>query len=1173
MLKNIIRLLQNINAPLSRLFVAGSFLLLFIQNSLSQNQLEFANGSYPSAPNGLTIANQTASLLENSSNGTFATYVPSITVTASFSNQQFTSIPSTIISTSNAMNFGGRANSISNTANQVPVFNLMNAVNNPSSSNYTSNSNGPTSTGIDVTTNSAFYFYNSVYDLFNNNASINGRFYFGDITLTFSSPISNPMLQIVGLGASVNFGGGSVQGFTSELELQTSSVTLSKLSGTSELDVTSNKILNSATNPSLNCGAGAACGSVKVIGTNITTLTFKVFVRGDGGGQEWGHTAINAGDEFLIGVSLNMPNIIRGNVFNDANGLIDNTINGTGTNLSNSLFANLVDENNLIVASTAIATDGSYSFTNIGDGNYTIILTTIQGTQGNAASSASLPTGWINTGENIGINAGNDGVVNGVIPISVSSANISNANFGIVFCSNLMTSISSSSVNTTACLGTGFTLTSTAAINYQWYRDSTPIVGANAQTYIPTVSGTYTMHVITGGGVCNISSNPISVIINYAATPIITPSDTANTCVANNDKICPAVWGYSNYQWYKEGVLIAAPNGTSSCLYPTSAGNYTLAAQDGAGCWSLQSASVYVKLDTVCSSGSVTTGVSGGVESKGLGDVIAQRLYGNAKASRVELDGIGRGVKFTHSGTVLNGINDIALDQIIPNTVIGTNNSYISTPTDLVSITNAQEVFAVDYTQGSSIKAVAFATKTLGEVYNHTKPICDRLKGAELLEVKTVMVKGYSLMTYKIHQRTGEIEYAINLSAGTHSNRDNISLQSNWFTDSYVQDETLYNFQLWAVNYNMVTALASDIIGKLQERGTVIAVTATDLPKAYISKGYRKETNLYLTFQNNTSNTKGYFELREKANENSTVSIRQIPFTINANGVSNINIGVKDHYEGNIYVYLNNALTDLAYLSDGTWSLDYNKNNTSINKFVVTNEANVRNADNEHRLLRNVSVSGVSKDYITVYKTMIGGGLPVDVSKYKALVFTTQSKGASSVTVTLVKKSISQWSKQYSYTQVLEGDKEYSIAYNQFKAQGSSTSLDASDIIAVNFAYNVGRQGVSTALTIDISEARFSDNTTTAAPANGIDIVVSPNPNKGIFMAQYQSIANQNLVLKVVEAASGRVIKTQFIRAVQGQNQTRIEINNNLSLASANYIVTLEGDGVKYKPAKMMIGK
>ena len=306
---------------------------------------------------------------------------------------------------------------------------------------------------------------------------------------------------------------------------------------------------------------------------------------------------------------------------------------------------------------------------------------------------------------------------------------------------------------------------------------------------------------------------------------------------------------------------------------------------------------------------SVTSGGGGGVESKTLGNVIAVRLYGNAINSVAETNGYSNSVKFNNSGSIVNGANDLTLSILIPTTLANTDNAYITTPTDLLNFTNAIEVLAVDYTNANITKAVAFGTKTLVGVYTHTKPICDRLKGAELLEVKNINVNGFRLMAYKIHQKTGEIEYAINLSAGTATNRSSISLQSNWFTDSYQQDEKLYNFQLWAVSYEMVTALATNIITKLQTNGTVNTVTNGDLPKAYISKGARIGTDLTVTIQNNTANTSGYFTVKEKANEqmnDAQITTRQIPFTLNPNGVSNISFPVNDYYEGNIYIYVNN---------------------------------------------------------------------------------------------------------------------------------------------------------------------------------------------------------------------------------------------------------------------------
>jgi hypothetical protein len=61
-----------------------------------------------------------------------------------------------------------------------------------------------------------------------------------------------------------------------------------------------------------------------------------------------------------------------------------------------------------------------------------------------------------------------------------------------------------------------------------------------------------------------------------------------------------------------------------------------------------------------------------------------------------------------------------------------------STPTDLLELTNATEVLSVDYFDGNERQAVCLVTKTDGEVYSHTKSICDRVGGAELLSANNI---------------------------------------------------------------------------------------------------------------------------------------------------------------------------------------------------------------------------------------------------------------------------------------------------------------------------------------------------------------------------------------------------------------------------------------------------
>ncbi|WP_411267849.1 beta strand repeat-containing protein, partial [Pedobacter sp. AK017] len=125
---------------------------------------------------------------------------------------------------------------------------------------------------------------------------------------------------------------------------------------------------------------------------------------------------------------------LTGNVFADGNGLNGmpaNTVNGTGTN-AGGLTAVLVSSSGIVTANATVAANGIYNFTSIPLDTYSIVLSITPGTIGTAPPGASLAPGWVNTGENLGATAGNDGIVDGILTnIVVSTTNVTNANFGI----------------------------------------------------------------------------------------------------------------------------------------------------------------------------------------------------------------------------------------------------------------------------------------------------------------------------------------------------------------------------------------------------------------------------------------------------------------------------------------------------------------------------------------------------------------------------------------------------------------------------------------------------------------------------------------------------------------------------------------------------------------------
>jgi LruC domain-containing protein len=149
----------------------------------------------------------------------------------------------------------------------------------------------------------------------------------------------------------------------------------------------------------------------------------------------------NAGFESLTTGAANLPFTLpevlgglSGNVFHDINGLTDNIVNGTGIGSASStnLYANLLNSSQLVIASIQVSSNGTYSFSELANATYTVQLSTVQGTLGQAAPATNLPSGWVNTGEFVGTTAGSDGTADGKIQAIVAGNLVTvNVNFGI----------------------------------------------------------------------------------------------------------------------------------------------------------------------------------------------------------------------------------------------------------------------------------------------------------------------------------------------------------------------------------------------------------------------------------------------------------------------------------------------------------------------------------------------------------------------------------------------------------------------------------------------------------------------------------------------------------------------------------------------------------------------
>ena len=170
----------------------------------------------------------------------------------------------------------------------------------------------------------------------------------------------------------------------------------------------------------------------------------------------------------------------------------------------------------------------------------------------------------------------------------------------------------------------------------------------------------------------------------------------------------------------------------------------------------------------------------------------------------------------------------------------------------------------------------------------------------------------------------------------------------------------------------------------------------------------------------------------------------------------------------------------------------------------------------------------------------------------------------------MVKKSITDWNNQYTYTVDLDGNKEYAINLSQFKSAKATENINANDVVAVNFSF-INSRNVTTAMSINLSQARFSNALAATANEDATTLKVTPNPSNGKFVTTFTSATAEDVLINVIELASGKVVKTMNHKATKGTNPVVVDLSKNN--ASGIYIVNITSNTQSFKPAKLVVSK
>src|SRR5690606_12434504 len=255
------------------------------------------------------------------------------------------------------------------------------------------------------------------------------------------------------------------------------------------------------------------------------------------------------------------------------------------------------------------------------------------------------------------------------------------------------------------------------------------------------------------------------------------------------------------------------------------------------------------------------------------------------------------------------------------------------------------------------------------------------------------------------------IEYGVELSLGKNIANGNFNLQSGWLINQYQHQDTMVNFQIWASNPTVTKYLLTEILSKANQKYPILNNQNFTFPKVYVTK-IRRQQNKLLVYINNTTN-QPVLDIKwcEKANEQTKFDTLFSQIVSKENSTSVLTFWIDDKYELDLYLTINDILYDKVYFADANWGLDFDNTYTSINKFQVLNSPNKNYNLNNFYLYRNVNLQANTEDYISIYKDLIAGHLPTNLTAYNGLEFFAKGKGK--MLIRLSSSQINNWRAQY----------------------------------------------------------------------------------------------------------------------------------------------------------------
>ncbi len=541
-----------------------------------------------------------------------------------------------------------------------------------------------------------------------------------------------------------------------------------------------------------------------------------------------------------------------------------------------------------------------------------------------------------------------------------------------------------------------------------------------------------------------------------------------------------------------------------------------------------------------------STGNNGGLESNNrLSQQINQRNLNRIKSNyKFDVSLAKRVFKKATYGKKSSG--GVSLWDFIPMDILQNTDVIESSPSDLTDITNAVDVLSVDYiTNANEGVGTILVLETENSVYEHTKHICDRFTGAELLSVSNMEINDEIFIKSIVKRPDGGIEYVASFAVAESEDKDSYIVESHWNLDKY-SNKGFYNFQIWASNIDDLYRLSKEVLSLVNVQKEITSYTSSEAPPVFIRKAsYNKgkiDMEVVSTIGATTISIDGY----KRATE--TDESENLNFEIELDGpLSNITLDTQKLYDSGFRLSNEYNMTpDDLFLSDGTWGVDYSSE-SFVSDFEVTQSMQDFN-DDDYVVERNIVANFLTNQDVSIYRSLTPKFEKVDVTDYNKLSFT--AKGNGKLKITLVRESISSWENQPNVIlDLTNNEKQYEVLLEDLNI-GNNQNSELNDVKMLFFTL-LSKSGITENKSLEIGDIRFSKGATMSVEelSNENTVKVMPNPVLNSTRLSFNTNLNSKFNFEVY-TVFGKQVHKEMYNSNTGNNTI---VFNRKKLASGIY--------------------